>query len=94
VTHTGDDSGGGEWHCMTDRGTRCAHLTIARHYLQKLVQMDPTARDDSAHHNESETTTVESPTLGALRVECHPLPSLDLTCLNVSSTCTQCSYES
>jgi hypothetical protein len=58
VSYLGNDTGSGSWACQKDRGgtTICGHITKARHGLQKLVQGDPTARD--------ETANTETPALG------------------------------
>jgi hypothetical protein len=45
VSYTGDDTGSGKWVCQKDRGAICGHIVNARHELQKLVHVDPTARD-------------------------------------------------
>ena len=47
VTHSGQDSGTGVWCCNKDPTSNCSHITIARHFLQKLIRVDPAARDDS-----------------------------------------------
>jgi hypothetical protein len=47
VTHIGQDSGSGVWRCSKDPTSNCSHITTARHFLQKLIQADPTARDSS-----------------------------------------------
>jgi len=47
VTHSGQDAGTGVWCCNKDPTSNCSHITIARHFLQKLVRVDPAARDDS-----------------------------------------------
>lgn len=39
----------GEWTCSKDRRSNCGHITSARHHLQKLIQVDPSARDHGAH---------------------------------------------
>jgi hypothetical protein len=49
VLHHGDDTGTGVWTCLKDSNSQCAHITRARHQLQKLVKVDPTARDDFVH---------------------------------------------
>jgi hypothetical protein len=36
---------------MKDRGVICGHITKARHELQRLVQVDPTAADGAAVHD-------------------------------------------
>ena len=46
VTHIGQDSGSGVWRCSKDPTSNCPHITTARHFLQKLIQADPTARDN------------------------------------------------
>jgi len=48
VYHHGQDSGAGMWRCDRDGDDGCSHVTKARHYLQKLVRQDPSARDPSA----------------------------------------------
>lgn len=48
VSHHGQDSGAGMWRCDRDGDDGCSHVTKARHYLQKLIQRDPSARDPSA----------------------------------------------
>lgn len=47
VTHNGQDSGSGVWSCSKDPTSNCSHITTARHFLQKLIQVDPTAQDRS-----------------------------------------------
>jgi hypothetical protein len=47
VLHHGSDTGAGEWVCLKDGNSQCGHITLARHQLQKLVQVNPRARDDS-----------------------------------------------
>jgi hypothetical protein len=46
VIHNGLDTGIGEWTCNKDSTTNCAHITLARHMLQKLVTADLLARDE------------------------------------------------
>lgn len=48
VYHDGHDSGTGSWKCDRDGDDGCRHVTRARHYLQQLVQQDPSARDPLA----------------------------------------------
>ena len=48
VYHIGDDSGAGSWRCNKDGDNGCSHVTNAQHYLQQLVQRDPSARDPLA----------------------------------------------
>ncbi|EGN93632.1 hypothetical protein SERLA73DRAFT_63856, partial [Serpula lacrymans var. lacrymans S7.3] len=48
ITYTGFDSGSGIWICTKDCCPNCTHITNAHHYLQKLVTMDPDARDNQA----------------------------------------------
>ncbi|KAJ7229018.1 hypothetical protein GGX14DRAFT_346881 [Mycena pura] len=46
VQYTGDDTGGGRWLCGKDSGaSSCSHINCCRDMLQKLVQIDPSARD-------------------------------------------------
>lgn len=47
VTHQGTDTGDSLWSCSKDTATNCAHITTARNWLQKLVQADPHAQDNS-----------------------------------------------
>ena len=49
VYHSGHDSGAGSWLCNKDGDDGCSHVTKARHYLQQLVQRDPSARDPVAN---------------------------------------------
>jgi len=51
VTHIGEDSGSGEWKCSKDSASNCTHITIARHFLQKVVQANPAAEDESVDVN-------------------------------------------
>lgn len=52
VQHRGLDDGTGSWTCAKDGITRCAHTTQARHALQKLIQQDPTARDQGISYQD------------------------------------------
>lgn len=46
VEYTGDDTGGGRWLCGKDSNNPgCAHINKCRDMLQKLVLVDPTAKD-------------------------------------------------
>jgi hypothetical protein len=54
VLHLGDDNGTGTWTCAKDRGILCGHITNARHELQRLVQVDPTATDDALREEVTE----------------------------------------
>ncbi|KAJ7805238.1 hypothetical protein B0H14DRAFT_2611502 [Mycena olivaceomarginata] len=48
VEYTGDDTGTGRWLCSKDSGTStCAHISKCRDMLQKLVLVDPTAKDNN-----------------------------------------------
>ncbi|KAK7030568.1 hypothetical protein R3P38DRAFT_3314231 [Favolaschia claudopus] len=47
VTHTGEDTGIGQWVCAKDAINQgCPHIAKCRDLLQKLVQADPTAIDE------------------------------------------------
>ncbi|KAJ6465029.1 hypothetical protein C8R45DRAFT_939868 [Mycena sanguinolenta] len=49
VVYTGDDTGAGQWLCGKDAATPgCWHVSKCRDWLQKLVQVDPTATDEQA----------------------------------------------
>ncbi|KAJ6464103.1 hypothetical protein C8R45DRAFT_940278 [Mycena sanguinolenta] len=49
VVYTGDDTGAGQWLCGKDAATPgCWHVSKCRDWLQKLVQVDPTATDERA----------------------------------------------
>ena len=48
VSYCGDDTGLGEWFCQRDRTRTCGHITKARHGLQRLILVDPTAQDAAA----------------------------------------------
>jgi hypothetical protein len=54
VSHLGDDDGTGTWTCAKDRGIHCSHITSARHELQRLVRVDPTATDGAMHDEVTE----------------------------------------
>lgn len=51
VTHIGEDSGAGIWQCSKDPVVNCLHINTACHYLQKVIQVDPNATDDSVDIN-------------------------------------------
>jgi len=51
VTHTGKDDASGKWECSKDPMHNCTHITTARHLLQKLVQEDPLAKDQSVNED-------------------------------------------
>ena len=48
VYHEGSDDGSGSWSCSRDGKSQCGHITSARHHLQRLVHVDPYARDPFA----------------------------------------------
>ena len=54
MSHIGDDNGTGTWTCTKDHGTHCGHITNARHELQRLVRVDPTAMDGALHEEITE----------------------------------------
>jgi hypothetical protein len=48
VEYTGDDTGTGRWLCSKDSSiSTCAHISKCRDMLQKLVLVDPTAKDNN-----------------------------------------------
>jgi hypothetical protein len=49
VEHSGENSGVGVWSCSKDRGSKCGHIAAARHHLQKLLHVDPSASDHGVH---------------------------------------------
>jgi hypothetical protein len=51
VDHQGENSGAGVWICSKDRGSTCGHVTSARHHLQKLLHVDPKARDHGTYES-------------------------------------------
>ena len=46
MTHIGQDSGSGTWHCSKDPTINCPHVTAARKFLKKIIQTDHAAQDD------------------------------------------------
>ncbi|KAJ7350651.1 hypothetical protein DFH08DRAFT_646377, partial [Mycena albidolilacea] len=48
VEYSGDDTGSGCWVCAKDSGTHsCSHINKCRDLLQRLVQIDPSATDQT-----------------------------------------------
>jgi hypothetical protein len=48
VEYSGDDTGSGRWVCAKDSGTHsCSHINKCRDLLQRLVQIDPSATDQT-----------------------------------------------
>ncbi|KAJ6611690.1 hypothetical protein B0H10DRAFT_1918580 [Mycena sp. CBHHK59/15] len=46
ITYTGEDTGTGSWSCSKDsNSSSCAHINQCRNMLQKLVRVDPSAKD-------------------------------------------------
>ncbi|KAG6810082.1 hypothetical protein H0H92_013378 [Tricholoma furcatifolium] len=55
VMYDGEDDGSGIWRCAKDGRGGCSHTKAARDYLQKLITLDPNARDpnrESEHRND------------------------------------------
>ena len=47
VMHEGEDNGSGVWRCKScGQSSRCTHIKMAQHELQRWVLKDPNARHE------------------------------------------------
>jgi hypothetical protein len=87
MSYLGDNNGTGTWTCAKDRGIHCGHIMNARHELQRLVQIDPTATDCALHKEDTEHVVP-----GAFYSSLHTLYlsqiiSASTQCYKISTSC-------